>query len=412
MSRNFPNFIEAYFSYAKDNWCPDKFHRWSAISIIAAALERRVWFVQQVEPKVVHYPNLYVMLVAAPGDGKSVSATRAIRLLKEITSPEGAVNFVPTQITHAALMLAMGTTKRFFVGPQEHKQSAAYFFAEEASNALGEIKGGGDIFPLFTQAYDCGDEITKGTVVRGLKEKVTFPCMNVLACSTFDHLTGMLTNGGIMGGFVSRFTFVVSREEIVRNPRIMDEEEAERQEDPRVPLLIHDLQEIYQLTGRFVPDKGYREVFAKFFPDNDRKRHAKGTDKEKAIIARKPNLVIKLSMILAAAESSDMILKQEHWEKAIELADSLEEGYEKIVEISHQTHTQDGLDAAILSYVRQSRDWTLQADVIGAVAKSGKNRAEITKTIQSMVSTNAEGSAELLREVRGGKIYLRLLSKR
>jgi hypothetical protein len=401
-SRNFPDFLAAYLGYAKDKWCPEKFHYWSGISIIAAALERKVWMLQSVEPRVIHYPNLYVMLVAAPGDGKSVSATRAIKILKEVTSPEGAINFVPTQITHAALMLALGTTKGFDVGPQRYMQSAAYFFAEEASNALGEIKGGGDIFPLFTQAYDCGDSMTKKTVGRG-NETVEFPCMNVLACSTFDHLTGMLTNGGILGGFISRFTFVVSKEKIIRNPRIMDDEEAERPEDPRVALLIQDLQEIFQLTGRFVPDKGYREVFAKFFPENDRRRHAKETEKEQAIVARRGNLVIKLSMILAASESSDMILKQAHWEKAIELANSLEEGYEKIVEISHQSNTQDGLDAAILNHVKQSKNGVLQADLIGAVAKSGKNRGEILKTVQSMIVE----SDQLLREVRNGKIYLR-----
>ncbi len=405
--RNFPDFLTSYREYAKDNWCPDRFHYWSGISIVAAALERKVWFVQQIEPKVIHYPNLYIMLVAAPGDGKSVSATRAIKILREVTGPEGNVNFVPTQITHAALMLAMGTTKRFFVGPQEYKQSAAYFFAEEASNSLGEIKGGGDIFPLFTQAYDCGDEITKGTIIRGLNEKVKFPCMNVLACSTFDHLTGMLTNGGILGGFVSRFTFVTSREKIVRNPRIMDDEEAERTEDPRVGMLIQDLQEIYQLTGRFVPDKGYREVFAKFFPENDRRRHAKDSEKEQAIIARKGNAVIKLSMILSVSESSELTLKQKHWERALELVNSLEDGYEKIVEISHQNNTQDGLDAAILNCVSQKRDGILQADLISSVAKSGKNRAEIMKTVQSMVIE----SEQLLREVHSGKVYLRLLKK-
>lgn len=401
--RNFPDFISSYAEYAKDNWCPEKFHFWSAVSVVAAALERKVWMVQAYDPRVIHYPNLYVMLVAAPGDGKTSAASRAVKFLHELTSPEGKVNFIPEQITHAALMKAMSVKKRFFVGPQEYTHSSAYFYAGEASNAMAEIKGGGDIFPLLTQAYDCDDKISKSTVARGT-EVVSFPCMNVIACSTFDHLKNMLTNGGILGGFVSRFTFVVSKEQLIRTPTIMDEDLG-KEDDPRSFLLLQDLQEIYGLAGRFKPDADYRKLFAKFFPDNDRARHARASEKEKAIFARKGAAIIKLSMILAASEASDLVLKGHHWVKSAELLRSLEEGYDSVIEMSHQVNTQDGIDAAIIRQVKLGNGSGMRrAVVIEKVSRSGNNRDLVTKTIVSMVND----SSQLIQDFKGGVAYLRL----
>ncbi len=404
--RNFPDFISAYCDYARDNWCPDKFHYWSAVSVIAAALERKVWMLQQAAPRVIHYPNMYIMLTAAPGDGKTSAASRAIRLLKEVTSPEGKISFTPTQITHAALILSMKNgEKNFYIGEQGHKQSAAYFYAGECSNALKEIKGGGDIFPFLTQAYDCEDSISKETISRG-DETINFPCMNILGCSTFDNLKGMLTDGGILGGFISRFTFVVNQEDIVRHPEIMEEDALAAQSDPRTFQLIEDLQHIFQMTGRFAPDREYRSAFKKFFPENDRARHKKETEKEKAILARRGPAIIKLSMILAASESSDLTLRGRHWDKAIELFDALEQGYARIIEASQQVNTQEGIDAAIIGQVRRGNGSGMpRADVISNIARAGGDRKKITETIVSMLGD----SKQLRQGFHNGTIHLYLI---
>ncbi len=402
MSRNFPDFIEAYFEYAKDNWCPETFHFWSAISTVCAALERKVWMLQSIDPAVIHYPNLYIMLVAAPGDGKSTAGRRAVRMLKEIVSAEGKINFVPSKITDAALVVALKTKKRFFVGAQEHWHASAFYYAGEASNSLRAIKGGDEIFPTMTEAYDCDDTMEKATIARQT-ETIEFPCMNILACSTPDNLKGMLTDGGILGGFVSRFLFVVSKEQMIRHPEIMDEDEGEKVQDPRFFLLCQDLQQIFQMTGRFVPDPAYRKHFREFFPANDAERHKKNTEKEQAILARKGSAIIKLSMVMAASEGNDMVLKGHHWAKANQLVESLETKYDTIVELTHAPNTQDGIDAMILTHLQRSKGGISEADLIRSIAKSGANREFVAKTVASMLQ-----HGQLRRFPKGGKPHLGL----
>ena len=58
MSRNFENFVDAYFDYTKDGYVPDKFHFWCALSTVAAAMERKCWLPWA--GKFMTYPNLYM----------------------------------------------------------------------------------------------------------------------------------------------------------------------------------------------------------------------------------------------------------------------------------------------------------------------------------------------------------------
>lgn len=68
--RNFPNLIAAFVDAIPDSAIPVRFRTWAAISAIAGALGRRNWY-DFGAFKV--YPNLFVVLVAEPGRGKSVS---------------------------------------------------------------------------------------------------------------------------------------------------------------------------------------------------------------------------------------------------------------------------------------------------------------------------------------------------
>lgn len=64
------DFFEQYFSYVGETECPLIYHRWCAISLIAATLGRQVSF------KHGHntiYPNFYTMLIGSPGTRKSTA---------------------------------------------------------------------------------------------------------------------------------------------------------------------------------------------------------------------------------------------------------------------------------------------------------------------------------------------------
>lgn len=95
---------------------PHLFRLWSGISLVAGALERRVW--ARVGPPRT-YPNLYVLLVAAPGVGKQViEITREMwRQTLEPGTKIRAFHVAPHQMTKASLVDSLAKAKSLRLFP-------------------------------------------------------------------------------------------------------------------------------------------------------------------------------------------------------------------------------------------------------------------------------------------------------
>lgn len=97
------DFITDFLAYTDGAFSPRIFRLWSGIALVAGALERRVW--AKVGPPRT-YPNMYVLLVAAPGIGKQViEITKNLwRDTLEPGSKIRAFKVSPNQMTKAALV--------------------------------------------------------------------------------------------------------------------------------------------------------------------------------------------------------------------------------------------------------------------------------------------------------------------
>lgn len=91
---------------------PDSFRLWTAISLIAGACERRVW---AKATRSQTFPNMYVLLTAAPGVGKQV-----VSLAKNLwrSTPEPGVKtkafrVAPSQMTKASLVDSIAKAQQF-----------------------------------------------------------------------------------------------------------------------------------------------------------------------------------------------------------------------------------------------------------------------------------------------------------
>jgi hypothetical protein len=94
------SFLRDYLAYATGNEAPEMFHVWSGYACLSAAISRRVWLPYGDE---AIYPNIYVMLVGDAGNGKSFALRKAKRLLAElgnvpiarsVETPEGLWRFM------------------------------------------------------------------------------------------------------------------------------------------------------------------------------------------------------------------------------------------------------------------------------------------------------------------------------
>ena len=332
---------------------------------------------------------------------------RGVKLLHNLTHPTaGGIKFIASKITDSAMFEALETPKAFFVGTQGYSQTPAFYFAPEASNSLRQVKGGDDIFPQMTEAYDCDDVMKYHTRKHGKKEIIN-PCMNVLACSTFEHLSKMLTEGGILGGFASRFSYVIGDDRMIRNVTWGDDgtdiqDNNEREQEKIFSLLVEDLQQIYHLTGRFTSTKEWRAAFTHWFPTNDERRYSKPTEKEQTFYSRKHVSVVKLAMTYSVSESNDMILTVKHWDKAMADIEELEAKHNKVIGTTHDANAVEGATAIILDIVKQSKGSQIRSSILYSELARRSVR-DATKTVNYMLN-----DSKVLSRVVGKTDYIGL----
>ncbi len=92
------DFIEDFVEATDNGLSPERFRRWAALSIVSVLLDRRVW--TSTLGGVPIYPNLFIMLVAKPGVGKSTAIAPARTLLE--TQPH--VRIAPSSVTYEAFI--------------------------------------------------------------------------------------------------------------------------------------------------------------------------------------------------------------------------------------------------------------------------------------------------------------------
>src|ERR1700739_4453525 len=95
-NRKCASWIESFIESTSALDTPAIFRKWAAISTIAAAVEQRVCMVTG---KGALYPNVYCMLIAHPGVGKTATIRRARQYYLETQEPLLA----PTSLTGAAM---------------------------------------------------------------------------------------------------------------------------------------------------------------------------------------------------------------------------------------------------------------------------------------------------------------------
>ena len=332
MTRIFPDFITAYLDYADNGFAPAIFHKWSCLSMISAALERKVWLPFASRHKPV-FPNLYVMIVGSPGIGKSSASDIAVSMLDELEQryPD-SITRIPADITMSSLVETMAGAGKALRGAENipstviKYHSSGFLYASEAANTLKDNNG--SFLACITDFYDCHNIWKKKTNARG---EVTIRNLyfGVLACTTYDFLGKLIVNTNIESGLASRFVYVRSGAHKARRGKFDGGQEAVEESLDRKQFrqdLLHDLHFINLMQGAYKTDPAYGELYERFERSYDQMMADAPSDKLRAILVRKPTIVTKVSLILAASESNELLLKAKHFEEALKIADEVEEG--------------------------------------------------------------------------------------
>lgn len=127
------NLIDQFVEATSNMAAPEIFRRWCAISMVSAAMSKRVWTC--IEDDLKLFANTYIFLVAKPGIGKSRPMEVARTLLRDLPREPGKnydpVIFTPDEITRERMIQQMAEV--FNEGREEGAMSYIALISEFAT---------------------------------------------------------------------------------------------------------------------------------------------------------------------------------------------------------------------------------------------------------------------------------------
>lgn len=215
--RRLPDWIESFLAFTKDIPSPEIFRLWTAISIIAGTANRRIWIETS---QTILYPNLYVLLVAPPGIGKTQAIDRANAFWREIPG----INVAPDSVTRASLLDTLAGAGTKTILPSGEFQM--YHALNVAAGEFGVLCPAHDLEFLNTLnvLYDAPKILSERRRGRAEQELVIdYPMLNILAGTQPMFLSTLLPEQAWGMGFTARVLMVYSAKVIkvdIFNPLI------------------------------------------------------------------------------------------------------------------------------------------------------------------------------------------------
>lgn len=323
MSRHFPNWLEGYYQYIVDTESPMIFHKWTAFSLIAGALQKKVWFNFG---RIKIYPNLYVVLVSEPGIARKTQAITfgediiaelsTIERSADATSPEALIDDL--EGSRSEEQMRDGSTLI---------HNSLFIISGEFESFLGQKGDNQRMVVLLTNLFDCKNRPYRKRTKHSGSNKIDSPFLNILAATTPDSLASALPARAIGGGLTTRiiFPWAEDKGQKVAVPGVKTWEDLlnYRKENTKIQhlktLLVSDLDVINRMSGSFNYTEESFKWWHNWYSNYDERgpgRLCKDTA-FKGWYSRKPLFIIKLGMVLAAAKRNTMTVTSDEFIEAI-----------------------------------------------------------------------------------------------
>jgi len=298
--RKLDSWIASFIDQTINLDSPAIYRRWTAISLIAAVLEQKVWM----QTSEALYPNLYIFIVGDPGVGK----TRVIKVAKRLANSLRDFHIAPISMTWASCVDAMASSKRYVIvdPPNEPLQfNSMYICADELGAFMGKYDN--EMIDGLSAFYDPTPyQQTRRTMDH--KIEITSPQVSLLAGCTPSNLTDFMPDKAWGQGFTSRLIMIYSNEKIIgddfaaRNPT-------------RMEALEHDLKIIYGLFGEFNVTQEYVDCINNWrqcgeppLPNHPKLTH---------YITRRKTHLYKLSMVSSVDRGNSLSITREDFNRAM-----------------------------------------------------------------------------------------------
>lgn len=324
--RKLNNWLRTYMEYTSGFEAPDKFHFWTGVWTIAAALRKKCYFDMG---GFTWSPNFYIIFVAPPGIvTKSTTASFGAKLLEHIPG----INFGPNVITWQALIQALSEVSEAVMMPDGlyHTHSCLSFYSSELGTLLNLQDRA--MVDALTDLWDGHHE----SFVKKTKIDVNTtgaPWLNIIACTTPKWIADNAPRHIIGGGFTSRCVWVYAerKRKLVPYPKLSSGDSLSLSSP-----LVHDLECIASMKGEFTLTP---EAIA--YGEEWYRKHWETAplsmpgDEYSGYIGRKQCHVHKLAMVLSASERDDRVITVSHLDSAVQITSEIESEIPKIFGLVH-----------------------------------------------------------------------------
>ena len=308
--------IEKYLEWTIDTEPKDSFHLWTAISLVAGALQKRVYISVGGSRR---YANMYIILVGPSGKSRKTTAIeygeRLLRQTSAIICPDAisgwqAFSHMMNQdwVIQEENIPGLGMVK--------HRSVTA--FAKELRVFLRDDT---DFVAMLTSLFDT-DDVWEYYSIKHELQRVNWAFFNMLGATNREYLRTMLPSEAIGGGYTSRVIFIV--EENKRGSRPSPKMDSGLQED-----LIDELMTITGLAGPAQETTEFMKTFGKWYIGQD-KETSNGHppvpgENFSSYCSRRGLHVKKLSLISAVSRTGGLRIEEEDFDWALGVLESAEQ---------------------------------------------------------------------------------------
>ena len=321
--RRLNDWVSGYIEYSQETESPLSYHIWTSISLLAAALQRRVYIKWGYE---ILYPNMYIVLVGPSGKCRKGSA---MNLGKDIITGLG-IKVTSESITREALIRSM---KRAVVNYIEPDTGIVRFHCSltAMSQELSVFLGQNDVKFLadLTDWYDSLDNWVYETKTSGVDE-IKGVCFNLLGATAPDWLQSILPEEAIGGGFTSRIIFIVEEQKRKTIPLPVVSERLSSLRE----ALREDLERIATLSGEFEFTEETKELYSAWYQKEDEKikdgSPAIDDPRFAGYCERRATHIRKLCMLFSASRGEDLLIMADDFSRAMDVLMSAEKKMDKV----------------------------------------------------------------------------------
>lgn len=312
MGRHLPNWIESYVTFMTNTEPALMYDRWTAYSVIASALRRKVYLQLG---RLTYNSNIYVVFVSEPGVARK---TRAINYGVDFLETIPDIKIGADSSTKEAMTddLENSGMDELMVDGTPLRHSSLNIISREFESFLGQKKENTRMLTALTDLFDCPNEWSSRTR-HGASNKIIRPWVNLLAGTTPESLASSLPSSAVGGGLTSRIMFIWAdgKKKSVAIPFITDAEFKLK------GMLEKDLYQISRMSGEYIMTQDCINKWTDWYNQYDEDEHGQRICMEKSFsgwYSRKPTYILKIAMLRAAACSDLLVVKWEHIVEAIE----------------------------------------------------------------------------------------------